>query len=139
MADAIVIGAVLRVDVRGWNQPPPNLPNPPMKIDEAADGTRTFYYDVCPDDFDLTAKDLAHRISSRLERLLLSEKSPFYEGLLARRFTLEIGLMHDSSDERITTSWPPDFLGVLGDADAELIVTHYPFTAESTARDEDDI
>lgn len=139
MAEAIVIGAVLRVDLRGWKGAPPDLPQPPIKVEEARDGTQTFHYDICPDAFDMTAGELANRITSRLERLLLSEKSPFFEDVIARRFSLEIGLMYDKTSDRIATSWPPDFLGVLGDADVELAVTYYPVEAENTTRNEDDL
>lgn len=140
MAEAIVIGAILRVDLRGWNAAPPDLPKPPIKAERAGDGTLTFYYDVCPPDHDLTASDLANRIASRLERVMLSEKSPFADGAFARRFTIEIGMMYDTADQRMATSWPADFLRVLGEADADLVVTHYPFTDDAgEPRSEDDL
>jgi len=142
MAEAIVIGAILRVDLRGWSQPPPELPQAPIRTETDREGTLVCYYDICPDGFDLTAADLSNRIGSRLERMLLSPKSPFHEGMFARRFTLEIGMMYDAAHGRIATSWPADFLRVLGEADAELIVTHYPFTGESAEgepRSEDDL
>ncbi|MGE3246062.1 MAG: hypothetical protein AB7F96_14045 [Beijerinckiaceae bacterium] len=140
MAEAIVIGAVLKIDLRGWNQPPPELPKPPIRMEEGRDGMLTLYYDVSPPDHDMTAADFGNRIWSRLERMLVSEKSPFREGAFARRFTLEVGFMYDAADGRIATSWPADFLRILGDADAELIVTHYPFTEDGgEPRSEDDL
>jgi hypothetical protein len=139
MAEAIVIGAVLRVDLRGWSDPPPELPDAPIKVEEAGRGTLTFWYDVCPPDTDMTASDLAARIYSRLERMMLAEKSPFNGGPFARRFTLEIGLMYDGAGQRFATSWPADFLHVLGDADAELIVTHYAFSPPGEPLSEDDL
>lgn len=140
MAEAIVIGAILRIDLRGWTGEPPALPNPAIKAENGADGTRTFYYDLCPPDHDLTAADLGNRIASRLERIMLAEKSPFAEGAFARRFTLEIGMMHDAGDTRFSTLWPADMLRVLGQADADMTVTHYPFTDDGKApRSEDDL
>lgn len=139
MAEAIVIGAVLRVDLRGWSDPPPHLPKPPIKVEEGAQGTLTFYYDMCPPDHDLTATDLANRIYSQLERVMVAEKSPFNGGSFARRFTVEIGLMYDAADQRFAASWPPDFLRVMGDADAELVVTHYAFTQGGEPASEDDL
>ncbi|MCC2095628.1 MAG: hypothetical protein KDJ29_01980 [Hyphomicrobiales bacterium] len=139
MAEAIVIGAVLRVDLRGWSDPPPSLPNPPIKVEEGGQGTLTFHYDICPPDHDLTAGDLANRIYSRLDRIMVAEKSPFNSGPFARRFTVEIGLMYDGASERFATSWPADFLRVMGEADAELIVTHYAFTRGEEPLSEDDL
>ncbi len=47
--------------------------------------------------------------------------------------------MYDTADQRFATSWPADFLGVLGAAEAELCVTHYPFTQADDPRSEDDL
>lgn len=140
MAEAIVIGAVLKVDLRGWSAPPPELPDPPMKVEQGGHGTLTLYYDICPPDADMTAADFGTRTYSRLERIMASEKSPFnQEGPFARRFTLEAGLMYDAKDQRFSTSWPSEFLRVMGDADAELIVTHYAFAAPDEPLSEDDL
>lgn len=139
MAEAIVIGAVLRVDLRGWDRPAPELPDPPIKAEQGSDGTVTLHYDLCPPDTDLTAGDFGNRIASRLERIMLSDKSPFQDGAFARRFTIEVGLMYDTADQRFSTSWPADFLSILGAADADLRVTHYPFTQAGDPRNEDDL
>jgi hypothetical protein len=140
MAEAIVIGAVLKVDLRGWSAPPPELPDPPMKMEPGSQGTMTLYYDVCPAGAEMTAPDFAARTWSRLERIMASEKSPFnQEAPFARRFTLEVGLMYDAKEQRFVTSWPAEFLRVMGDADAELIVTHYSFTGPDEPLSEDDL
>lgn len=143
MAEAIVIGAVLKVDLRGWSKPPPELPDPPMKVEQpgqsSLQGTLTLYYDVCPPDADMTVSDFGTRIYSRLERIMVSEKSPFNSGPIARRFTLEVGLMYDAQEQRFATSWPADFLRVLGDADAELIATHYALAGNDNPANEDDL
>lgn len=137
MAEAIVIGAVLRVDLRGWSASPPHAPDPPIKIEEGRQGTQSFYYDFSPADDNLTASDFGTRFYSRLERVMLSDKSPFNEGAFARRFTLEIGLMYDGAEQRFATSWPPEFLGVLGAADAELITTYYAVSAPAKNQERD--
>jgi len=133
MAESIVIGAVLRVDLRGWTQAPPHAPDPPIKVEEGRHGTLTCYYDFSPADSDLTASDFGERSWSRLERVLLSDKSPFNEGVFARRFTLDIGLMYDGAEQRFSAAWPPDFLRILGEAGADLNVTHYAATAANVA------
>ena len=132
----------MRVDLRGWNRHPPALPDPPIKIEDGGRGTLTCYYDVCPPGDDLTSSDLGTRIYSRLERMLLSEKSPLNdtgESPFARRFTLEVGMMYNGADQRFAASWPAEFLRVLGDADAELVVTHYAFSGADEPMSEDDL
>jgi hypothetical protein len=39
--------------------------------------------------------------------------------------------MFEAGDERVTTTWSPEFMGVLGDAGIEMTVTHYPFSAQA--------
>ena len=131
MAEPIVIGVVLRVDLRGWGGAPPLLPKAPVKIEDGRDGAQSFFYNLTPDDTEMDTQSLGLWLGSRLERLLMSEKSPFHESEAPRRLFLDVGLMFDADDARFVTSWSPEFMGVLGDAGIEMTVTHYPFRKQN--------
>ena len=140
MAEAIVIGVVFRADVRGWSGAPPKLPKEPVKIEEGRDGSLSFYYNLTPDDPEMTSESLGLWLGSRLERLLLSEKSPFHGIESPRRYFLDVGMMFDPDTDKVVTLWSPEFMGVLGDAGIELTVTHYPMRpAAAEPLSEDDL
>jgi hypothetical protein len=132
MAEATVIGVVLRTDVRGWTGAPPKLPKEPVKVEEGRDGSLSFFYNLTPDDPAMTTESLGLWLGSRLERMLLSEKSPFHGIESPRRYSLDVGLMFDPEAESVVTLWSPEFMGVLGDAGIEMTVTQYPFRAQSS-------
>ncbi len=139
MTEPAVIGVVLRVDIRGWSGPPPRLPDAPVKVEEGRDGSLSFFYNLTPADPDMNTQSLGLWLGSRLERMLMSGKSPFHTSDLPRRLFLDIGLMFNADDDRMVTSWSPEFMGVLGDAGIEMNVTHYPFRADTTPLSEDDL
>ena len=139
MAEPIVIGVVLRADIRGWGGPPPKLPKEPVKVEEGRDGSQTFFYNLTPEDPEMNTQSLGLWLGSRLERMLMTDKSPFHGSEAPRRLFLDIGLMFDTQDERIVTSWSPEFMGVVGDAGIEMTVTHYPFKAVAEPMSEDDL
>lgn len=140
MAQSTVIGVVLRVDVRGWKGPPPHLSREPVKVEEGRDGSVSFFYNLTPDDPEMTSESLSLWLGSRLERMLLTEKSPFHEQDVPRRFFLDVGMMFDTDDSSVATTWSPEFMGVVGDAGIELTVTHYPFrAAQAEPLSEDDL
>ena len=116
MADPVVIGVVLRVDIRGWSGAPPKLPAAPVKVEEGRDGSLSFFYNLAPDDTEMNTQSLGLWLGSRLERMLNGEKSPFFEKDLPRRLFLDVGLMFSAGDDSIITTWSPEFMGVLGDA-----------------------
>lgn len=123
--EPVALGIVLRVEVRGWTGPAPRLPNEPVRADEGREGARTFIYDLSPKDSGLSVTDACLRLSSRLERLLAPERTPFGEPHLAARCTLEFGVLADRETESFSYSWPLEFLSVLVDAGIELNVSHY--------------
>lgn len=132
----VVVGMVLRVDVRGWSGPPPLLPKEPLKVEDGRDGARAFFYDLSPREPDLTVEEACVRVASRLERMLI-ERSPFTE--LPARLALDVGVMIDPRAASWSYVWPPDFLRVLGDAQMELTASHYPATDSGEPLSEDDL
>ena len=139
MGEPVVIGVVLRADVRGWSGAPPKLPQDPVKVEEGRDGTLTFFYNLTPDDPEMNTQSLGLWLGSRLERMLMSETSPFHDSQMPYRLFLDVGLMFDPLEDRIVTTWQPEFMGVLGDAGIEMTVTHYPISTETAPMSEDDL
>ena len=139
MAEPVVIGIILRLDIHGWSGAPPLLPNPPVKVEESRDGSLSFFYNLTPEDSEMNTQSLGLWLGSRLERMLNSEKSPLHGKEMPRRIFLDVGLMFDADEERIVTIWSPEFMGVLGDAGIEMNVTHYPFRAQASPTSEDDL
>jgi hypothetical protein len=119
------LGAVLRIDVIGWDGPPPSLPMAPMKTYEGRGGAQTFYYDFSPTEADLDVGQMCARLSTRLARALLGEQTPFADKPVAVRAALEVGLMAPAGVENFAYTWPIEFLQTLADAEIELSVTHY--------------
>ena len=138
-AQPLVIGVVLRVDVRGWTAAPPLLPKAPIRTLDGRDGARTFFYDLSPKEPDLNVSDLCHRLGSRLDRLLTGEKAPFQDGMVAVRLGLDIGLSVDPKAASWAVTFPPEFLAVLADAQVELTATCYPATDADEILSEDDL
>ncbi len=136
MTGPLVIGVVLRVDVRGWQGAPPLLPKEPLKEEHGRDGARTFFYDLTPKEPDLSVEDACMRLASRLERMLIA-RSPFAE--LPVRLSLDVGVMVDPNAGGWAYTWPPEFLRVLADAQAQLTASHYPATDGAEPLSEDDL
>ena len=138
-SEPLVIGVVLRVDVRGWTAAPPLLPKEPIRTSDGRDGARTFFYDLSPKEADLSVTDLCHRLGSRLDRMLTGEKAPFQDGMFAVRLGLDIGLSVDPKATSWAATFPPEFLAVLADAQVELTATYYPATDADEPLSEDDL
>lgn len=123
--EPFVVGILLKVETRGWNGAAPQLPKPPIHIEEGRDGLRVFSYDLSLREADVTVSDACARVASRLERMLAGPKSPFPEGGYALRCTLEIGVIANRERTSFGYGWPLEFLQVLVDCNVELNVTHY--------------
>ncbi|MBM3608559.1 MAG: hypothetical protein FJX29_08935 [Alphaproteobacteria bacterium] len=138
MAGASVIGLVLRLDVRGWEGAPPRLPDDPVKIETGRDTAQSFFYDLMPKDVALDVESLCVRFASRFERWILSAKSPLAGCELPYRLALETGLLYDADSQFFETRWSADFLRVAGEAQMELIVSHYRAEHSQALISEDD-
>ncbi|MDB5572084.1 MAG: hypothetical protein JWN93_3267 [Hyphomicrobiales bacterium] len=138
MAGPAVIGIVLRVDVRGWRGAPPLMPREPLKEEQGRDGARAFFYDLSPREADLSVEDACTRLASKLERMLVA-RSPFADLDLPVRLSLDVGVMVDPAAGSWSMTWPPEFLRVLGDAQAQLTATCYPATDGGEPLSEDDL
>ena len=137
--EPLVIGVVLRVDVRGWSAAPPLLPKQPIRTADGKDGARSFFYDLSPNEADLTVSELCNWLGSRLDRLLSGEHAPFQGGMVAVRLGLDIGLSVHPKATSWAATFPPEFLGVLADAQVQLTATYYPATDAGEPHSEDDL
>jgi hypothetical protein len=125
LTQALALGVVLRVELRGWKGPPPALPKPPLRDEAGADEARVLVYDFTSADPQLSVEEAALSLASRLRRLLMPERSPFAEPHLAAKLVLEFGILADASRDRFSYSWPLEFLDALVECDIELNVSHY--------------
>ena len=122
---ALALAIVLRVELRGWNDPAPDLPKPPLRDEAGSDGRRLFIYELTPADAGLSVEDAALRLGSRLRRYFGPQNSPFMQTHHAARLVLEFGVLADPRNERFSYSWPLEFLDALVECDIELNVSHY--------------
>jgi hypothetical protein len=133
----IVLGIILRIEMRGWHGPPPRLALDPIRIEDGERGLdQIFFYDLSPKEEALTVEAACARVGSRLERLLLSAEALGGGMVFAARLRLEVGLWVGGGQASFSYSWPVEFLQILAAADVELGVSHY--VADAGASGEDD-
>ncbi len=134
---ALALAIVLRVELRGWSEPAPHLPKPPLRDESGPEGRRLLIYELTPADAGLSVEDAALRIGSRLRRLFGPQASPFSATRHAARLVLEFGVLADPRHERFSYGWPLEFLDALVECDIELNVSHYlPQPDKADAEDE---
>ncbi len=124
MTQAVALGVVLRVELRGWTGPPPALPKPPLRDEVGAEEARVLVYDFTSAEA-LGVEEAALGLASRLRRLFAPERSPFAGVHHAAKLVLEFGILADASRDRFSYSWPLEFLDALVECDIELNVSHY--------------
>jgi hypothetical protein len=124
--EPVVVGAVLRVDLRGWRDPPPPLPGPPIHgWEDLADGDgKSFFYDLLAGRPAMPVAEAAERIGVTIEALL--DRWPFFDLPFPARCRLELGLVVGNGASAWTASLPPAFLAALAAAEIELSLSAYP-------------
>jgi hypothetical protein len=127
----VVLGAVLRIDLRGWSEPAPLLPAKPMRVEETEAGVVSFFYDMTPRRAFAALPETAERIGMALEALLPTW--PFHDLPFPARCGLEIGVAIDDPAAPWSAAWPAALLGALADADIELRLSVYPARDEASS------
>jgi hypothetical protein len=130
MNECFVLGAILRVDLCGWNLPPPRLPRDPIAIEEGPQGgVVSFIYDLLPKRICLAAPDACERLGATI--LALLEVWPFRDLDFPARCRLDLGVVVDDPQNPWRLDWPVAFLAALADAEIELGLSVYPSRSET--------
>lgn len=129
MNDPLVLGALLRVELRGWTGAAPRLPDEPLSVEENDAGSTIFIYDLMARRALVPVPQASERIGMTLERLL--ETWPFADLPFPARCVLDVGVSVDDPNLSWSASWPAALLAVLADGDIELRLSVYPATSSS--------
>ncbi|MDB5509450.1 MAG: hypothetical protein JWL93_1919 [Hyphomicrobiales bacterium] len=133
----MIVGAVLRIDLRGFSGDLPAALGAPMRDAEAPEGTRSLFYDLGSQIEGLTSGEACRRLAVRLDRVFLAPDTPVFEGALAVRLRLDLGLTVPERADSYSHDLPASLLDCLGQMEAELGLTYYPTADESDAVVED--
>jgi hypothetical protein len=131
----LLVGAVLRVDLRGFSGTLPEKLGAPMSEDPTRDGTRSLFYDLARQVGDGIFDEACARLAVFFDRHFVDEQ-PF-EGAFAKQMKLELGLMVSADAESWSCDLPAHLLDALAAMEAGVGLTFYPQQADDDAVDED--
>lgn len=131
----ILVGAVLRVDLRGFSGELPTKLGAPMSEEPTRDGTRSLFYDLARQVGDGVLDEACARLAVFLDRHFCDEQ-PF-EGAFAKQMKLELGLMVSAGAESWSCDLPAHLLDALAAMEAGVGLTFYPQEADDDAVEED--
>ena len=123
--EALIIGALLRVDLRGFAGDQPVALGTPMH-DAFRDGLRQLTYDLEGQIGDGLVDEASARLALWFDRHFIEADSDPFDGAAARRMKLEIGLMVDEQDESWSCELPANLLDCLGALQASVNLSFYP-------------
>ena len=122
---ALVIGALLRIDLRGYGGDLPASLGAPMR-DDLRDGLRSLVYDLENQIGDGVLDEACARFALWFDRHFIEADVDLFEGAAARRMKLEIGLMVDEQDDSWSCELPANLLDCLGALQASVALSFYP-------------
>jgi hypothetical protein len=131
----ILVGAVLRVDLRGFAGELPTTLGAPMSEDPMRDGTRVLFYDLARQVGDGVLDEACARLAVFFDRHFVEEQ-PF-AGAFAKQLKLELGLMVAADAESWSCDLPAHLLDALAAMEAGVGLTCYPRQADADADEED--
>ncbi len=131
----ILVGAVLRVDLRGFSGELPTKLGAPMSEEPTRDGTRSLFYDLARQVGDGVLDEACARLAVFLDRHFCDEQ-PF-EGAFAKQMKLELGLMVRAGAESWSCDLPAHLLDALAAMEAGVGLTFYPQDADDDAVEEE--
>jgi hypothetical protein len=135
VSTSVIVGAVLRVDLRGFSGELPAKLGAPMSEDPTRDGTRILFYDLARQVGDGIFDEACARLAVFLDRHFV-EQQPF-EGAFAKRFKLELGLMVGAGAESWSCDLPAHLIDALAAMEAGAGLTFYPQEADPDAIEEE--
>ena len=133
---ALIIGALLRIDLRGFAGDLPAALGKPMQ-DEFRDGLRQLTYDLEGQIGDGIVDEASARLALWFDRHFIEADADPFEGAAARRMKLEIGLMVDEDDESWSCELPANLLDCLGALQAPVNLSFYPQAFDEDAVEEE--
>lgn len=137
MAFPAIVGAVLRIDLRGFLGDPPAALGAPLRDAAGPDGSRSLYYDLGGQIDGLTPAEACGRLALRLDRLFLAPESSPFADAAARRMRLDLGLIMPDPAAHFSHDLPAGLLDCLGQMEAELGLTYYPAADDANGVVED--
>jgi hypothetical protein len=136
-APPAIVGAVLRIDLRGFSGDIPAALGAPARDVETGEGTRSLFFDLAAQIEGMTCVEACGRLAVHLDRLFLAPATPPFADVLARRMRLDLGFSVADKPESFTHDVPHGLLDCLGQMEAELGLTYYPCEDDSDAVIED--
>jgi hypothetical protein len=133
VAHPALVGAVLRVDLRGYSGDAPVALGTPVRDAEAGDGTRSLFYDLGDDIAGQPMQDACLQLARVLDRMFLMPEEPPFADAFAKRMRLDLGIGVGADPATWSHDLPHGFLSALADAETELGLTYYPFADELDA------
>jgi hypothetical protein len=125
MSDALLIGALLRIDLRGFSGELPADLGQPMR-DEMQQGLRALTYDLEGQLGDGIVDEACARLALWLDRHFIEADADPFDGAAARRMKLELGLMVDEGEDSWSCELPANLLDCLGALQASVNLSFYP-------------
>ena len=133
---ALIIGALLRIDVRGFAGDLPDAFGRPIR-DDMRDGLRSLTYDLESQIGDGVIDEACARLALWFDRHFIEADVDPFAGAAARRMKLEIGLMVDEQDESWSCELPANLLDCLGALQAPVNLSFYPQPFDEDAVEEE--
>ncbi len=124
-SEAILIGALLRIDLRGFAGDLPASLGVPVR-DEMREGLRSLTYDLEGQLGDGVMDEACARLALWFDRHFIEADEDPFQGIAARRLKLEIGLMVDDQAESFSCELPANLLDCLGALQASVNLNFYP-------------
>lgn len=132
-----IVGAVLRIDLRGFSGDLPQSLGAPMSEEPTRDGTRMLYYDLAQQVGDGMLDEACARIAVFLDRYFIEPDPAPFAGAFAKRMKLELGLMVDAEADSFSCDLPAHLVDALAALEAGVGLTFYPLVGDVDAADDD--
>ena len=129
MSEPLIIGALLRIDLRAFGADLPAALGAPMR-DEMREGLRSLTYDLESLIGDGIVDEACARLAVWFDRQFIEVDDDPFQGAAARRMKLEIGLMVDDQEESWSCELPANLLDCLGALQASVSLSFYPQTLD---------
>ncbi len=133
MSHLTIVGAVLRIDLRGFSGDLPLALGTPMRDEPTGEGTRSLFYDLCAQAGEGLASEACLTLARFIDRVFVLPETPPFAQAFACKMKLELGLGVDASAQGFAHDVPHALLDCLGAAGADLGLSYYPLQDDPDA------